>query len=252
MDMEEQQRNTHTTQDDLLPAYAFGITDPEESQEVEALLLQSPELQGELESYQVLVEAMLYSAPLMEPSPELRQQILAATDVNNPIDWRRWILPLLAGAAILILAVVNFITFQRVANLEDNHTGLSKQLSSQRDLLQIVANDQHFRFDMMSAQDESIEAVSGFIVCHPEETAMYMQVEALPALDKDMAYQVWLVEEDGTRDSGGLFRVNAQGDAVYVFDAPQSMGKYAYIGITAEPQKGSDGLPLIQWCVVRS
>ncbi len=230
--MEDQQPNT---QEDLLPAYAFGITDPEESQQVEALLLQSAVFQEERDSYQVLAKAMLHSAPPIEPPPELWQQILAST------NRQRWILPLMAGAAIVLLTAINIITVQRIANLQEGHIDLNEQLNTQLDLLTIVTNDHHIRFDLVNAQAFSTEAVSGFIVCHPEETATFMQVEALPVLDKNMAYQVWLVAEDGTRDSGGLFRVNTQGEAIYVFDAPQTMDTYAYIGITAEPQKGSDG-----------
>lgn len=62
---------------DLLPAYGFGITDSEESRRVETLLYQNPKLNRELRIYQRLAELFLYSVPLIEPPPQLKQQLIA-------------------------------------------------------------------------------------------------------------------------------------------------------------------------------
>jgi anti-sigma-K factor RskA len=63
----------------------------------------------------------------------------------------------------------------------------------------------------------------------------------LPPLAPDRAYQLWLVNKDGQRVSGGVFSVDAEGYGWLKVWTPQPLGVYQRAGITVEPLDGSPG-----------
>jgi anti-sigma-K factor RskA len=65
-------------------------------------------------------------------------------------------------------------------------------------------------------------------------------VEGLPPLDAAQQYQLWLID-DGARDNGGVFSVNADGYSSMTLTAPQALDAYSAFGITIEPAGGSPG-----------
>jgi anti-sigma-K factor RskA len=63
--------------------------------------------------------------------------------------------------------------------------------------------------------------------------------EDLPPLPASQSYQLWLIYADGTRDSGAVFSVPADGSATVVVVAPKPFSAYARFGISVEPAGGS-------------
>jgi anti-sigma-K factor RskA len=63
----------------------------------------------------------------------------------------------------------------------------------------------------------------------------------LPELSEDQTYQVWLIEGDEDRVSGGLFRPQAglpyTTQPIY---AKQAISNFVGIGVTIEPAGGSE------------
>jgi signal transduction histidine kinase len=64
-------------------------------------------------------------------------------------------------------------------------------------------------------------------------------VSQMPTLPTDRAYQLWFVRPDGQRDSGGMVRVDAQGEGTILARAPAGLPAYSAIGVTEEPASGS-------------
>ena len=54
----------------------------------------------------------------------------------------------------------------------------------------------------------------------PGETQAGLVVSGLPPLPENRAYQLWFVHPDETRYDGGVFNVDAGGQAMVVIDAP--------------------------------
>jgi anti-sigma-K factor RskA len=85
----------------------------------------------------------------------------------------------------------------------------------------------------------SIEEAAGRFVWAPGHPVGALVVSGLPSTSPQRAYQFWLVRKDGTIDSGGLFRVNADGEAYLPVDAPSPWSNYETMWVTEEPEGGS-------------
>jgi anti-sigma-K factor RskA len=66
-----------------------------------------------------------------------------------------------------------------------------------------------------------------------------LSVAGLPALPPDQQYQLWFIQPDQMRVSGGVFRVTAAGTAVVDILLPADYRTYQRVGITVEPAGGS-------------
>ncbi len=63
----------------------------------------------------------------------------------------------------------------------------------------------------------------------------------MPALPSGMTYQLWLVDSEGKRTSGGMFTVDSQGRGWLMGHSPQPLNRYKSVGVTMEPWGGSPG-----------
>jgi anti-sigma-K factor RskA len=60
----------------------------------------------------------------------------------------------------------------------------------------------------------------------------------LPELSDQQQYQLWLIDSNGNRTSGGVFSVRDGYGAVWV-RSPQPLAQYVGFGVTIEPSGGS-------------
>lgn len=81
---------------------------------------------------------------------------------------------------------------------------------------------------------------SGTLRFRPDAKTGVLEARALPALPANQAYQLWLVNPDGTRDSGAIFQVRNSDEWVAV-SGSKPLGQYIRFGITVEPAGGSPG-----------
>lgn len=66
-----------------------------------------------------------------------------------------------------------------------------------------------------------------------------LTVAGLPALPPDRSYQLWFVQPDNTRQSGGVFTVDADGRATVSVHIPDAREAFVRVGVTEEPRGGS-------------
>ena len=84
------------------------------------------------------------------------------------------------------------------------------------------------------------ESVSGDLVVSPDGRRAVLRVSGLPTIGDDQVFQMWLVDDQGARTSGGLFRGGENREPVYLhvpFDTSVSM--YQGVGVSLEPAGGS-------------
>lgn len=226
----------------LLPAYSFGFTDADETRLVETLLKKYPQAVEELDSYQGLNNAMLHSAPQIAPPPSILANLLEVTtpEQNTPaqstvITPRRWYIPAAAAAVVAILLGANIVLAWIITDLQRDQRELNEQVDALTTLSNLVAENNFVRFDLDDAEDN---ASSAYVLCHPDEQVVLLRAQNFPQLSPDMAYQIWLFQDE-QRISGGLFNVDQDGNGTFVFNAPDSMRHFRYIGITTEKASGS-------------
>ncbi|HEC23030.1 MAG TPA: hypothetical protein ENI95_08945 [Chloroflexi bacterium] len=211
---------------DLLPAYALGCLDEDEKALVAEHLAVCSACREELRSYEHLVDRLALAAPDAEPSPALKQRLMAqlspAPPGAQPRRSGRFRLPRLspvwrvaALAAVFLLVLGGFALGWQALNpppsqvVELRGTEITPQA---RGVLKIE-NERHAR----------------------------LTVTGLPPLDESKQYQLWLIEPDGKRYSGGVFSVASDGSATLQISLPHPPESYSAVGITIEPAGGSPG-----------
>lgn len=232
--------------EDLLPAYPLGSLDPGEEGAVRGHLRRCASCRARLAEYEEVVGALGFSTAPAEPPAELRERILAgfrvagfradglrAGPVSRPRGVSRWLQGLRSapkGAAgwaaagvlaVLCLAVLNVLLWQRVQHLETRTARLPYEL---------IALD----------ATPSAPAATGVILYSRDASMATLMVEDLPPLDPGQQYQLWLIR-GGKRASGGVFSVSPNGYATLAVTAPLPLGSYETFGITVEPAGGSPG-----------
>ena len=256
---------------ELLPAYALGITDQEDTALVRSLLQKYPDEAVALADYEILREAFLYSVPHVSPPAHLRDQLMnaAASTASEPatittsdhagqafasaepavpqkVLMPRFARTLRSIAAVLLLLALNLFMLTQLLDLRDEQNALETRATAQVALLNLFAEGEISSFPMAGGRDDDnnirpeYRDVSGVILCNPDENIGVLRVSNLPPLAEDQVYQLWLVRDE-TRISGGLIRPDATGSAEFVFYTPLPMQHYEYAGMTPEPASGSDG-----------
>ncbi|MEZ4769466.1 MAG: anti-sigma factor [Caldilineales bacterium] len=251
---------------ELIPAYCLGATDPDETRLVEAHLAECPLAVAEAAEYQALSETLLFSAPAIEPPASLAASILAATStrIDDPLPaapavrasqqhdrpslrdrlqaalsgaWLRP-LPVLAAIAVVALLAVNLYLMGQIDALASSVDALENQANQQVAVLTLVGEDTYLRIGLPAGPAGVATDAYGAIVCNPDQPQGFLLAENLPPLESGQAYQVWLGQGDN-EISAGLFSADDAGYGKLVFTAPEPMGQFDTIKVTAEPAGGS-------------
>ncbi|RME83204.1 MAG: hypothetical protein D6775_08765 [Caldilineae bacterium] len=222
---------------DLLPAYALGILDAEETARVAEHLASCATCRAELASYEEVVDTLPLAAREVAPPPHLKQRIMQAAMAGQAVtspqqtpslgQWLRdlfaWRVPawgVAMVAVILLLAGGNLALWQQ---LRQARTTVSTPM-------RIVA----------LSGTETAPAATGLLIFDQEGFVGTLVVDGMPPLDHEHQYQLWLIE-NGRRDNGGVFSVEADGYGWLQIRGEKPLSSYQAFGITVEPAGGSPG-----------
>lgn len=239
----------------LIPAYALDALDPDERTAFESWLQHHPEAQAVLAEYQTLADRLVLTVPA-RPAPDhlhadLRRRLAAspsssaephrlATAEHRPITLpaqtkrpgsravRLW----LAAAAVIALAVLGIVIARELTKSGPQKTDPAKLYAK------IEAEQGATRFAIVPGQGQ--ENVGGNLVVSAQGTQAVICVWQLPALEPDQTYQLWLLDTEGTRRSGGLFQANKTGGPTYIaVPLEKPISAYQGFGVSIEPAGGS-------------
>ena len=86
-----------------------------------------------------------------------------------------------------------------------------------------------------------LQNLTGSILMDKNKNTAVLVVQNLPALKVGQTYQVWLIDANGKRISGGLFIPSAGQEYTTVsIQAADPLGKFVAVGVTVEPSGGSE------------
>ncbi len=245
----------------LIPDYAFGLTDDAETYLVEINLNHCPEAQALLADYRALQDDLRASVAPVEPSPELGTRLMAAVHaaaapksvVTAPITpasptlepvarvvpsqrksrrfYAAWIA---AAAALIALVITNVYWFSRVNSLSDR---LDSVTASGSAFVLTDTNSLHW-VRLASATDDA--NASAFMMWNNDSQTGLLYARGFPEPAPGFGYQLWLATDAG-RISGGVFEVNPTGDGALLIHIDTPINSYTRAGITTEPVSGSEG-----------
>ena len=235
---------------ELIPAYALGALDPDEQSRFEAWLRDHPDAQILLDEYRQMADHLVVMAPV-QPAPQRLQADLrarlaadraaaspaapapprASLSANGRVLWlnRRWRQVATLAAAAILLIIVGVLALRPESS--------PPQENPAQAYARIASEDNAGWFDVVPG--DVTDTVTGDLVVTPDGSEAVIRVAQLPSIDQDQTFQLWLVDDSGSRVSGGLFRPGTD-DATYIrvpLDRP--LADYQAFGVSLEPDGGS-------------
>lgn len=222
---------------ELIPAYALGCLDEDDSALVAQHLAACPACQAELGSYQALVAQLALAAPEAVPSPDLHQRLLNRLQGASPViqlpqsqpAWWQQLINLrprlalawgvISASLILLLLASNLLLWQQINQLQTNqaHTGMRA---------------------IPLTSTGIAPGGAGYIIIGADGQNGALVVDRLPVLDPQHQYQLWLIHNE-QRTSGAVFSVDDYGYGGTRIKAPGSLFDYSACGVSIEPAGGS-------------
>lgn len=231
---------THEPGDPFLeniPAYALGALDADESRALEAHLQSCAACQAELASYRRVSENLLLATPPHMPPPELRNRLQARLPKAQlaPKPRFSWSLSQLGLAgAVALLLILNIFSFLQIRSLQSHQAQLTRQLETSQTALAMLSYP-----DTQTLYLEG-SGIIGTLLLDKERNVALLTAWDLPQLQPDQTYQIWLIDPQGGRTSGGIFQPEPElpFTSATIFSAG-SLANYVGIGVTVEPAGGS-------------
>jgi anti-sigma-K factor RskA len=231
-------RDEHTPYLENIPAYAIGALDAEDVAALEAHLQTCASCRTELAAYSALNESLLTAVPPKPPSAALRKRLQSRLpSAQKPARPQGTFAfsRLAMGAALILLLGMNVYSILQTRTLQLEQTQLSRQIRTSQTVMSMLSYPGTERLSINSDQ------VVGSLLVDKERDMVAMIVWNMPELSKDQTYQIWLIDPQGDRVSGGIF--DPETDQPYttkIVYPKQSLTNFTGVGVTVEPAGGSD------------
>ena len=225
---------------DLIPGYALGCLDEADEISVSEHLAVCEDCTEEMRTYQAVVDQLPLAAPQVDPPDRVKKAVMDRITVKaaSPIledhrrsglwdrllEFTRRVSPAWGAVSlvlILALASSNLLLWRQV-----RQTGA-------------VAQPPAFQVVNLTNTTAAPDA-TGMLVISKDGRTGTLVVDRLPKLTQQQQYQLWLIDKDGKRTSGGVFSVEWGYASLWVSSA-QPLNSYPAFGITIEPFGGSPG-----------
>ncbi len=244
--------------EELLAGYVLGDLSPEEAEDLQQILLDRPELLAEAQILQEVLAALPYTLPVVEPSPQLRQNILDALTINNSLDNGLEDSPaqpsnaqVRLGDRVAGISLSSMVVPQRdvgeqpgwkisrlwlkviggiavlvaLAIAVDNYrlrqqaVAMQRQINGQADLIAMLQQP-NTRLVSLKGMDQAVTA-SGNIVVTPGESQAVLILQNLSPLPDGQAYQLWSIVNN-QKIPWEQFRVDQRGTVFAKLSLPDN------------------------------
>lgn len=228
----------HSLLRENIPAYALGALDAEETHALEAHLQTCESCQTELADYRAISENLLMTVPPRQPSPALRKRLQSRLPSAQKVARPRFVWSfsqLAVGGMLVLLLGLNLFSFVQMRELQRQQSNVLRQSQNSQAALAMLA------YPGTQALPISDGNISGTVLLDKDRNSVALIAWNLPQLEKAQTYQIWLIQPDGDRVSGGIFR--PQADLPYTMQpvfASQNLSNFIGVGVTIEPAGGSD------------
>jgi anti-sigma-K factor RskA len=226
-------------------AYALGALDEGERAPFEAHLADCPRCRAEVATMRDTLGLLAHGAPDAEPSPGLRDRVLAEARRVRPIGRRPARGPWLLAAASVVIAAALGAAFARERAAS---AGASAALAEARRLLAardstlaaLLSPDVHVASLAPTAGQPRVR-----VFWNRDRNVFVVTAFDLPAAPAGRTYQLWALGKGAPAPvSMGLFNSGPDGRATLVIpvtDPVLAMGLLEACALTEEPAGGSSG-----------
>jgi anti-sigma-K factor RskA len=220
-----------------IPAYTIGALDPDEVAVLEAHLATCEICRAELSAYRVVSDSLLLAACPQQPPAALRRRLqerISAAHTTVRPKFAGSFSQMAIGFAMILLLVLSTYSIVQTQQLYRQQAKLTQQAQISQVALAALAYPETKSIPL------SGENITGTLLLAREQNVAVLIAWSLPILKSQQTYQIWLIDPQGKRTSGGIF--NAQADLPYTTVPVISSGSlvnFVGIGVTVEPAGGS-------------
>jgi anti-sigma-K factor RskA len=231
---------------DNLAAYALGALDADELRALESHLADCQKCQSELADYQSIASGLLELIPPQAPPARLRSALIDRLPSHQPrtskpfanIFWRVPLGQVASTVALLLLLGLNVISNLQIRELQQRQSSLAERLSQDQTAIAMLA----YPSTQARPVQADVENLAGSMLVDKDKRVAVLVLWNLPQVESGQTYQVWLIDSEGGRTSGGLFRpLEDRGYTTATIWSPQPLEQYVGVGVTVEPEGGSEG-----------
>jgi anti-sigma-K factor RskA len=224
---------THDEMKDLYELYLLGVLEPGEAEELERHFREScHECAAGLREAMEVTAGLAAMADSADPSPRLRDRVLASVGHGAPPIPRRWLTDTAMAASVVLLCCSALLLW--ALHRERNRLA---SVAFERDRLQSVVQ---FLSEQRTIVTRTASAQAGSnvrVFVAPQQGFVFVG-SRLPRIQAGHAFELWLVPSTGAPQPAGLFR--AQGaNAVYISHANVDLAHTVAIAVSVEPEGGS-------------
>jgi anti-sigma-K factor RskA len=227
----------HSIFQENLAAYALGSLDPEEAALLDAHLTTCESCRAELAEYQNVGSGLMAALPPRPPAARVRRalQKRLAGEARRTRPQFNWALGQLAVAGLLLALVgLNLLTVYQVYRLQREQAELLGQHTSEQTAIAMLA------YPSTKTLTFNENGVSGSLLVDKQRNLVAVFAWNLATPPSGKTYQMWLIDPQGDRTSGGLISPEADYPFVMaVVQSPQPLTNFVGLGITVEPAGGS-------------
>lgn len=229
--------DNHLIYKENLAAYAMGALDPEEASALEAHLRTCDSCRAELADYQRVSAGLLSALPPQAPRAAVKRNLQKRlqSQVRSSRPQMKWSLNrMTVAAAFVLLLGLNIVSVYEVYTLKQEQTELDGQYGSQQSAIAMLAypSTQAFGFEQ--------SGVSGSLLVDKKRNLLAVFAWHLPPAPAGKTYQMWLIDPQEDRTSGGFLIPEGQQPFVMaVIKSPQPLTGFIGLGVTLEPLGGS-------------
>jgi anti-sigma-K factor RskA len=228
-----------------LAAYALGTLDADDIPALESHLADCQDCQSELADYQAVASGLLQSIPPQTPPSRLRRKLIARLPSQRPRTSKLFanifgqfpIGQVVTAVVMLFLLGLNVLSNLQIRELQQGQTELAERLSQDQTAIAMLAYPSTQALPVQA----QVGSVTGSMLVDKDKSTAVLVLWNLPRVEAGQTYQIWLIDAGGLRTSGGLFTpVNDWGYTTATIWSPRPLGQFVGIGVTVEPEGGSE------------
>jgi anti-sigma-K factor RskA len=211
--------------------------DSDEAFALDAHLRACDECRSELKDYQHLTSGLLTALPPQNPPPGIKRSLQKHLQgqQRSARPAFSWSLSraLITGALVLLIAL-NIVSVFEVVSLKKAQAEVIGEYGSNQTAIAMLAypSTQSIAFEQ--------NGISGSLLVDKNRNLLAVFAWHLPPTPAGKTYQMWLIDPQGDRTSGGFIKPDSdQPFVMAVIRSPQPLTSFVGLGVTLEPSGGS-------------
>jgi anti-sigma-K factor RskA len=252
----------HEDYKELLPLQALATLDGEEASALKEHLAACGDCRAELDDWQVTAGSLAHTAPLLEPSPQVRDRIMAGVRAEagsvkadnvipisragtraQQLPARSWGFQAIAAAVIFVGLIIGLVVLWRqnqeakaeVARLSEQMKETVSQLEHEHKLRELLTKPGMKMAELAGTKEAP--AAHGMLAVDSKSGRAVFMAQGLPQAPAGKAYQLWFIA--GAKPMPGrVFKTDAAGNAMMDEQLPAEALNAGTFAVTLEPQNG--------------